>query len=287
MSEPGAPGEGTGAGPEPEDLRAARERREARADEGGGRARQQRHQRLGRLTARERIAALCDPGSFVELGRHLLHRHSEGSEALAANLHPGDGLVCGLGAVAGRTIAVYAHDPTVLRGALGHAAAQKLCKLLDLAGERGHPIVALADCDGVRVEEGTDAIAAYGEVIRRTVRLQGKVPQLTLACGLCVGAAAYCATLTDAVGMVQGQSWMFITGPKVTKVVTGEEVTLDDLGGAELHARALPRALPRRRPGAKEGEQAAPGAGVRAQRARLPRAVAEAVGAAAAGARVR
>ena len=207
MSEPGAPGEGTGAGPGPEGLHAERERREARADEGGGRVRQQRHQRLGRLTARERIAALCDPGSFVEMGRHLLHRHSEDSEALAANLHPGDGLVCGLGAVSGRTVAVYAHDPTVLRGALGHAAARKLCRLLDLAGERGHPVIALVDCDGVRVEEGTDAIDAYGEVIRRTVRLQGKVPQLTLCCGLCVGAAVPPVRVGLVLGIVKAGSF--------------------------------------------------------------------------------
>jgi acetyl-CoA carboxylase carboxyltransferase component len=211
--------------------------REARAEEGGGRARQDRHRRLGRLTARERIGALLDQGSFVELGKHVLHRHQGESDSLDANQHPGDGLVCGLGAVAGRTVAVYAHDPTVLRGALGHAASQKLCRLLDLAGERGHPVIALADCDGVRVEEGTDAIDAYGEVIRRTIALKGRVPQITLVCGLCVGAAAYNAALTDLTAMIEGQSYLFITGPKVTKVVTGEEVTLEDLGGTELHAR--------------------------------------------------
>ncbi len=217
-------------------LEGVRER-EARAEEGGGRARLDRHRRLGRMTARERVATLCDPGSFVEFGKHVLHRHAGESALLAANQHPGDGLVCGLCAVAGRTVAVYAHDPTVLRGALGHAAAQKLCRLLDLAGKRGYPVVALVDCDGVRVEEGTDAIDAYGEVIRRTVQLKGKVPQLTLVCGLCVGAAAYTAALTDLVGMVKDQSYLFISGPKVTKVVTGEEVALEDLGGPALHAR--------------------------------------------------
>jgi acetyl-CoA carboxylase carboxyltransferase component len=218
-------------------LLAELREREERAEEGGGRARLERQKRLGRLGARERIALLCDQGSFVELGKHLLHRHADASDLLAANRHPGDGLVCGLGAVAGRTVAVYAHDPTVLRGALGRAAAQKLCRLLDLAGERGYPILALADCDGVRVEEGTDAIDAYGEVLRRTVRLKHRVPQLTLVCGLCVGAAAYTASLTDLVGMVAAQSYLFITGPKVTKVVTGEDVTLDELGGALMHAR--------------------------------------------------
>jgi propionyl-CoA carboxylase beta chain len=221
-----------------EELLAELKEREARADEGGGRARQARQTRLGRLNARERIDALVDPGSFVELGRHVLHRApADASPALDANRHPGDGLVCGLGAVDGRTVAVYAHDPTVLRGALGHAASQKLCRLLDLAATRKLPVLALADSDGVRVEEGTFAIDAYGEVIRRTVRLRGQVPQLTLVSGLCVGAAAYCAALTDFVGMVRGQSFLFITGPKVTKVATGEDVDLDALGGVDLHAK--------------------------------------------------
>ncbi|MGA9523957.1 MAG: carboxyl transferase domain-containing protein, partial [Myxococcaceae bacterium] len=220
-----------------QELLAEHDAREQRADEGGGRARLLRHPRLGRLGARERIAALVDEGSFVELGRHVVHRHGADSDALAANQHPGDGLVCGFGAVNGRTVAVYAHDPTVMRGGLGHAASLKLCRLLDLAGERGHPVVALVDCDGVRVDEGIDAIDAYGEIIRRTVRLKGRVPQLTLVCGLCVGAAAYTATLTDCVGMIAGQSYMFITGPKVTRVVTGEEVELADLGGPDVHAK--------------------------------------------------
>ena len=119
-----------------DELDAQVRERDERAEEGGGRARQDRQRRLGRLTARERIALLCDDGSFSEHGKHVLHRHAADSDVLASNQHPGDGLVCGLGAVAGRTIAVYAHDPTVLRGALGHAAAQKLCKLLDLASAR-------------------------------------------------------------------------------------------------------------------------------------------------------
>jgi propionyl-CoA carboxylase beta chain len=220
-----------------DDLLKAVSERDARAEEGGGRARLDRQRRLGRLTARERIAALVDEGSFVELGKHVLHRHEASSEQLAANLHPGDGVVAGFGTVQGRGVAVYAHDPTVLRGAMGREGARKVCRLLDLAAERRVAIVALADSDGVRVEEGTDAIDAYGEIIRRTVRLKGEVPQLTLACGLCVGAAAYTATLTDCVGMIEGQSYLFITGPKVTKVVTGEDVSLEDLGGTALHAK--------------------------------------------------
>jgi propionyl-CoA carboxylase beta chain len=217
------------------DLLDELERREARADEGGGAARQERQARLGRLTARQRIAALVDAGSFVELGRHVVHRQHD-NEALEAHRHPGDGVVCGAASVGGRSVAVIAHDPTVLRGAIGHEAAKKMCRLLDLAGERGLPVVTLADCDGARVAEGIDAIDGNAEVIRRTVLLKSRVPQITLACGLCVGAAAYTATLTDWVGMVEGQSFMFITGAKVVRVITGEEVEIDDLGGPAMHA---------------------------------------------------
>jgi acetyl-CoA carboxylase carboxyltransferase component len=225
------------ADPSLEELLAELEARERRADEGGGRARQARQRRLGRGNARERIAALVDPGSFVELGRHVLHRHGHDSETLAAHRHPGDGLVCGMATVDGREVAVYAHDPTVLRGALGRAGADKLCRLLDLAGRRRTPLVALVDSDGARVEEVVDAIDGYGQVMARTIRLKGAVPQLTLICGLAVGGAAYTAVLTDVVGMVAGQSFLFLTGEKVARVVTGEEVALDDLGGSDVHAR--------------------------------------------------
>src|SRR5262249_6902043 len=137
----------------------------------------------------------------------------------------------------GREVAVYAHDPTVLRGALGRAGADKLCRLLDLAGRRRAPVVALVDSDGARVEEVIDAIDGYGQVMGRTLRLRARVPQLTLVCGLAVGGAAYTAVLTDVVGMIAGQSFMFLTGEKVARVVTGEEVALDELGGPELHAK--------------------------------------------------
>ncbi len=213
-----------------EELRA----REARVDAGGGLARQARQGRLGRLTARQRIAALLDTDSFVEVGRYTRHR-VHGDSALEANRHAGDGLVCGLGTVEGRGVAVYAHDPTVLRGALGIEASRKLLRVMELAERRSLPIIAFADSDGVRVGEGTDAIEAYGAIIGKTIALKGRVPQITLVCGLCVGAAAYTAALTDWVGMVEGQSFLFITGPKVTEVVTGEAVSIEALGGPALH----------------------------------------------------
>jgi propionyl-CoA carboxylase beta chain len=192
---------------------------------------------MGRMLPRERIAAVLDAGSFVEFERHVLHRHPEESESLAANRHPGDGVIAGLGKIVGETVAIYAHDPTVMRGALGITASRKVCRVLDMASERRLPVIALVDCDGVRVEEGTDAIEAYGQIIARTVRMKSRCLQVTAVFGLCVGAAAYTATLTDWVAMVDGHGFMFITGPKVTKVVTGEDVELSDLGGAAMHAR--------------------------------------------------
>lgn len=215
-----------------EELRA----KEAQADAGGGTDRQARQNRLGRLNARERIAALVDPGSFQELGRHVKTRHAHASTRLEQMQPPGDGLVCGLAAVNGKTIAVYAHDPTVLRGSFGHEASKKLCRLLDLALERRLPVVALADSEGVRVEEGTHAVESFGEVIGRTIKLKGQVPQLTLACGLCVGGAAYTAVLTDCVGMVEGQSFMFVTGDAVNRSVGVAGAAIDELGGWQLHS---------------------------------------------------
>lgn len=218
-------------------LRRELEARDAALREPGGPARVARHKRLGRMTGRERAFALVEEDSFVELGAHVLHKHSHAHETLAANRHPGDGVVCGIGVVGGRRVVVVANEPTVLRGAMGHAASLKVCRALDLARDRSLPVVWLADSDGVRVEEGLDAVNAYGEILLRVARLKGKVPQITVVFGLCVGAAAYAAALGDFVAMVGGKSWLFITGPKVTKAVTGEDVTLDDLGGAAMHAR--------------------------------------------------
>ena len=217
-------------------LREWRER-ETRAAEGGGPARLARLARMGRMLPRERIAAVLDADSFVELERHVLHDCTSASESLGANRYPGDGVIAGLGKIGGETVAIYAHDPTVMRGALGITASRKVCRVLDMANERKLPVIALVDCDGVRVEEGTFAIEAYGQIIARTVRMKARCLQVTAVFGLCVGAAAYTATLTDWVAMVDGHGFMFITGPKVTKVVTGEDVDVTDLGGAEMHAR--------------------------------------------------
>lgn len=216
-------------------LKALREKEQS-VDAGGGHARQARQKRLGRLNARERLSLLVDAGSFEELGRYTKSRHTE-SPRIAATHAAGDGIICGLATIDQRTVAVYAHDPTVLRGTLGKAGADNLCRLLDLAFEKKLPVIALVDCEGVRVEEGVDALNGVAGVISRTIRLRGHVPQLTLVCGLAVGVAAYTAVLTDAVAMVHGQSFMFVTGGKVTEVVTGERSDIDELGGPLMHAR--------------------------------------------------
>ena len=210
------------------------DREEQLADCGGGRARQARQKRLGRLLARERVAALLDEGSFTELGRYLRHDHQH-STVLAANRHVGDGLICGLGAIDGRAVAVYAHDPTVLRGSVGEFGARKLCRLLDLALARKLPVVAMVDSDGARILEGIASVQANGEILTRLARLRGHVPMVTLAHGLCVGAGAYAAALSDLVGMVEARSFLFVTGPKVTAVATGESVDIERLGGVSMH----------------------------------------------------
>lgn len=211
---------------------------ERRTDEGGGRARRRRMAAMGLRSARERVELLADPGSFLELGRYHSHGHAHVSAQLAAVDPPGDGLVTGLCTVDGREVAVAAHDPTVHRGSIGSGGAARLCRLLEHAGARGLPVVTLADSDGARIAEGVDAVVANGRVMELTARLRGRVPQITLVCGLCVGGAAYTAALGDLIAMVGGRGFMFITGPTVTRAATGEDVSISELGGADVHARS-------------------------------------------------
>jgi acetyl-CoA carboxylase carboxyltransferase component len=215
---------------EREALLAAWRDAETRADAGGGTARQERQRKLGRLTARERLAALFDGAHVDELDRHVVQR-GRGAERT-----PGDGVITAVGMVDGRPVAAFAHDVTVRRGALGVDGARKVVRLLQLAMQAGMPVVGLHDSDGVRVDEGPEAIHGYGEIIEATVAASGLVPQLSVVCGLCVGAAAYAAALTDTVIMVEPWAFMFITGSKVTRAVTGEDTPVEDLGGAAMHA---------------------------------------------------
>jgi propionyl-CoA carboxylase beta chain len=219
-----------------DDLLERFDTEQARADAGGGRARQARQHRLGRWTARERLDHLLDPGSFVEIGRHRRHAHADLHPQLAANRPPGDGVICGFGAIDGRTVAACTYDPTVLRGAVGSAGAQKRCQLLEEATRRRLPVITVSDSNGARIAEGVHAIVSWGRVMEWTVRHREVAPHLTLVPGLCVGAAAYDAELADFTAMVAGASFMFLTSPAVTTTVTGEHVDIDALGGHALHA---------------------------------------------------
>ncbi|MET9904957.1 acyl-CoA carboxylase subunit beta [Streptomyces sp. NPDC006446] len=189
----------------------------------------------GKLTARERIALLLDPDSFQEVGQ--LRRHRATGFGLEANKPYTDGVVTGWGLVEGRTVFVYAHDFRIFGGALGEAHAQKIHKIMDMAVAAGAPLVSLNDGAGARIQEGVCALAGYGGIFQRNTRASGVIPQISVMLGPCAGGAAYSPALTDFVFMVRDTSQMFITGPDVVKAVTGEEITHNALGGADVHAQ--------------------------------------------------
>lgn len=207
------------------ELRARRER----AREGGGAARIARHHARGKLTARERIDALLDAGTFVEI-----EPFTTGAGPESTDLY-GDGVVAGYGAIDGRTVYVYAQDFTVLGGSLGAAQARKICRVMDLALSAGAPIIGLIDSGGARIQEGVRSLGGYGEIFRRNTRCSGIVPQISVMLGPCAGGAAYSPAVTDVIIMVERHSYMFITGPDVITAVTGESIDLEGLGGAEVH----------------------------------------------------
>jgi methylmalonyl-CoA decarboxylase subunit alpha len=190
----------------------------------------------GKLTAHERIELLLDPGSFMEV--EALRRHRATSFGLERRRPHSDGVVTGWGTVNGRTVFVYAHDFRIFGGALGEAHAQKIHKLMDLAETAGAPLVSLNDGAGARIQEGVTALAGYGGIFRRNTRCSGLIPQISVMLGPCAGGAAYSPALTDFVFMVREISQMFVTGPDVVQAVTGEQVTHDNLGGADVHAAA-------------------------------------------------
>ncbi|SPF03901.1 acyl-CoA carboxylase subunit beta [Streptomyces sp. MA5143a] len=188
----------------------------------------------GKLTVRERLDILFDEGSFVEI--EGLRRHRATGFGLEDRRPHTDGVVTGWGTVDGRPVFAYAHDFRIFGGALGEAHAQKIHKLMDLAESAGAPVVGLCDGAGARIQEGVTALAGYGGIFRRNVRNSGVIPQISVILGPCAGGAAYSPALTDFVFMVRGTSQMFITGPDVVQAVTGEQITHDDLGGADVHA---------------------------------------------------
>jgi propionyl-CoA carboxylase beta chain len=206
----------------------------AKALVSGGLERIKKQHDSGKLTARERIDLLLDPGSFVELDRFVTHRCTEFGMEQQKIL--GDGVVTGFGLVDGRKIFVFAQDFTVFGGSLSGAYAQKICKVMDLAMKVGAPVVGLNDSGGARIQEGVESLAGYADIFLRNTLASGVVPQISAIMGPCAGGAVYSPAITDFILMVEGSSYMFITGPEVIKAVTHEEVTKEDLGGAQTHA---------------------------------------------------
>ena len=213
-------------------LQQLREKRQA-ALNGGGKARIDAQHARGKLTARERLAILLDEGSFQEMGALATHRNSD--FGMEKTKFPGDGVVTGFGKINGRRVAVFAQDFTVLGGSFSQVQAQKICRMMDLSMQAGIPLIGLNDSGGARVQEGVLSLAAYGEVFYRNVAASGVVPQISVIMGPCAGGAVYSPALTDFTIMVESTSNMFLTGPGVIKAVTGEEVTMEDLGGSWVH----------------------------------------------------
>jgi acetyl-CoA carboxylase carboxyltransferase component len=201
---------------------------------GGGSEGIERQHARGKLTARERLELLLDPGSFVETD--ALVRHRLGTYGLDRQRPYTDGVVTGWGTIEGRKVFVFSQDFTVFGGSLGEAFAEKVCKIMDLAVSVGAPVIGINDSGGARIQEGAASLAGYGDIFDRNVRASGVIPQISLIMGPCAGGAVYSPAITDFVFMVKGTSHMFITGPDVIKAVTGEEVTFEELGGATTHA---------------------------------------------------
>jgi acetyl-CoA carboxylase carboxyltransferase component len=209
-------------------------RRRALVAQGGGEARVRRQHEAGKGTARERIRTLLDADTFVEIDAFVRHRGT--AFGLDRADLPADGVVVGYGRIDGRTVYVFADDFTVFGGTLGEMHAKKIVKVMDLAGRTGAPVIGLLDSGGARIQEGVVGLNGFGEIFRMNTRLSGVVPQISVIMGPCAGGAVYSPALTDLVVMVEGTSQMFITGPQVIKAVTGEDVTLEALGGAQAHA---------------------------------------------------
>jgi propionyl-CoA carboxylase beta chain len=210
------------------------ERLRAESIAAGGKEKTDDQHRKGKLTARERVDLLLDDGSLEE--SDVLKAGRGGSLGYDRS-YPGDGVITGHGAIDGREVFVFSQDFTVIGGSLGEAHAQKICKVMDLAVKVGAPIIGLNDSGGARIQEGVDALAAYGEIFHRNVRASGVVPQISCIMGPCAGGAVYSPAITDFVFMVQDSSYMFVTGPSVVKTVTHQTITSEALGGAQVHSQ--------------------------------------------------
>ena len=208
-------------------------RRREQALAGGGPERVAKQHAKGCLTARERVALLLDSGSFVEIGAHVTHRST--AFGMEQKRITGDGVVAGWGTVDGRVVYCFAQDFTVFGGTMSEANGKKICAIMDLAMDNGAPVVGLNDSGGARIQEGVASLGAYADVFLRNTLASGVVPQISAIMGPCAGGAVYSPAITDFTLMVEGTSYMFVTGPDVIKAVTNEEVTSEDLGGATAH----------------------------------------------------
>ncbi len=209
------------------------QRKRAESELGGGAERIAAQHEKGKMTARERLEVLLDPGSFVELDRFVTHRSSD--FGLADQKYLGDGVVTGHGRIGGRLVYVFSQDFTVFGGSLSEAHAEKICKVMDLALKNGAPVIGLNDSGGARIQEGVVSLGGYADIFLRNTLASGVVPQISAVLGPCAGGAVYSPAITDFVFMVRGISYMFVTGPSVVKTVTHEEVDFEGLGGADVH----------------------------------------------------
>ena len=202
---------------------------------GGGEKRIASQHKKGKLTARERIDLLLDEGSFEEFDMFVTHRCT--NFGLENEKYMGDGVVTGHGTIDGRIVFIYAQDFTVFGGSLSETMAQKICKVMDMAMKMGAPVIGVNDSGGARIQEGVTSLAGYAEIFQRNILASGVIPQISAIYGPCAGGAVYSPALTDFILMTEENSYMFVTGPKVVKSVTGENISTEDLGGADVHAR--------------------------------------------------
>jgi acetyl-CoA carboxylase carboxyltransferase component len=206
----------------------------AQAKLGGGEKKIESQHNKGKLTARERIEILLDEGSFEEFDMFVTHRCTD--FGLEKKKILGDGVVTGTGTIDGRVVYVYAQDFTVFGGSLSETFAKKICKVMDMAMKVGAPVIGINDSGGARIQEGVNSLAGYAEIFQRNIMASGVIPQISAIFGPCAGGAVYSPALTDFIMMTEDTSYMFVTGPKVVKTVTGEDISIDDLGGANIHA---------------------------------------------------
>lgn len=216
-------------------LQSLLEKKNEEALRGGGEDRLKKHKEGGRLSARERIDVLLDPGSFVEVDRFMTHRC--GNFGMSDKKFLGDGVITGYGRVNGKLVYVYSQDFTIFGGSLSSTQAKKICKIMEMAMKNGAPMIGINDSGGARIQEGVEALGGYADIFLKNTMASGVIPQISAIMGPCAGGAVYSPSITDFIFMVKDTSYMFVTGPDVVKTVTHEEVTKEQLGGAITHAK--------------------------------------------------